>query len=114
MLPPSVRIFVAGQPTDLRRSFDTLAETTRSVLRQDPFTGHLFVFFNRTRNRVKILLWERSGFWLWHKRLEAGTFRLPALAAPVWELDAAHLALILEGIDLAGARRGRRYMRPAI
>jgi transposase len=113
MWPPATRIFVAGQPTDLRRSFDTLAETTRQVLRQDPFSGHMFVFFNRARNRVKVLYWDRSGFWLSHKRLERGTFRLPETECAVLEWNAAELALILEGIDLAGARRRRRYHRPA-
>jgi transposase len=112
MWSPATRIFVAGQATDLRRSFDTLAEMTRQVLKADPFSGHLFVFFNRTRNRVKILYWDRTGFWLSHKRLERGTFRVPETQAAVLEWNAAELALILEGIELAGARRRRRYHRP--
>ena len=61
MLPPSLRIFVAGQPTDLRCGFDALAEATRQVLCQDPFSGHLLVYFNRARNRVKVLHWDRTG-----------------------------------------------------
>jgi transposase len=113
MLPSAVRIFVATQPTDLRQAFDTLAETTRRVLQQDPFSGHLFVFFNRARNRVKILVWDRTGFWLWHKRLEGGTFRVPPALGVAQEMEAAELALILEGIELAGARRRKRYRRPA-
>jgi transposase len=108
----ATRIFVAGQATDLRRSFDTLAETTRQVLKADPFSGHLFVFFNRARNRVKVLYWDRTGFWLSHKRLERGTFRVPQTQAAVLEWNAAELALILEGIELAGARRHKRYHRP--
>lgn len=111
MLPPAVRIFVAGQPTDLRWAFDTLAETTRSVLRQDPFSGHVFVFFNRARNRVKLLFWDRTGFWLLHKRLEGGTFRVPRDGRAVVELEAAELGLILEGIELRGAQRRWRYRR---
>ena len=73
-LPASVRVFVARGPTDLRRSFDRLSAQVQEVLRQDPLSGHVFVFFNRQRNRVKLLVWERDGFWLLYKRLEAGTF----------------------------------------
>ena len=114
MLPPSVRVFVAGQPTDLRCGFDALAEATRQVLRQDPFSGHLFVFFNRGRNRVKVLHWDRTGFWLSHKRLERGTFRIAWRTDGAAEMEAAELALILEGIELAGARRRVRYRRPGV
>ena len=73
-LPASVRVFVARGATDLRRSFDRLSAQVQEVLRQDPLSGHVFVFFNRQRNRVKMLVWERDGFWLLYKRLEAGTF----------------------------------------
>ena len=73
-LPASVRVCVARGATDLRRSFDRLSAQVQEVLRQDPLSGHVFVFFNRPRNRVKLLVWERDGFWLLYKRLEAGTF----------------------------------------
>ena len=73
-LPASVRVFVARGAADLRRSFDRLSAQVQEVLRQDPLSGHVFVFFNRQRNRVKMLVWERDGFWLLYKRLEAGTF----------------------------------------
>jgi len=73
-LPASVRVFVARGATDLRRSFDRLSAQVQEVLRQDPLSGHVFMFFNRQRNRVKLLVWERDGFWLLYKRLEAGTF----------------------------------------
>jgi transposase len=109
--PASVRVFVATGATDLRRSFDGLAGAAREVFSQDPLSGHVFVFFNRRRDRVKLLLWDRTGYWLLHKRLEAGRFRLPAEAAAGLELTAAELSLILEGIDLAGAVRHKRYAR---
>jgi len=114
--PPSVRVFLSRAPTDMRRSFDTLAAMVREVLKQDPLSGHLFVFLNRPRDRVKILFWDRSGYALWYKRLEQGVFRLPeSRDASDVEIDATELALILEGIDLSKAERGKRYSlrRPA-
>jgi transposase len=109
MLSPAVKIFLCAQATDMRRSFDKLAEMTRGVLAQDPLSGHLFVFFNRPRDRVKILFWDRSGFCLYYKRLEQGAFRVPQLDGGGAQLDAAELTLILEGIELAGARRQKRF-----
>jgi transposase len=109
-LPPAVRIFIATQPTDMRRSFDTLAELTRQVLKQDPLSGHLFVFRGRRKDRVKVLFWDRSGFILWYKRLEKGTFRFPESTAGSVEIEAAELALILEGIDLSNATRRARFV----
>lgn len=109
-LPPSVRIFVATQPTDMRKSYDGLANATRSVIARDPLSGHLFVFFNRRRTQVKVLYWDRTGYCLMAKRLERGTFQLaPAGESGVIELEAAELSLILEGIDLGRARRRPRW-----
>jgi transposase len=113
MLPPSVRVFLCLAPTDMRRSLDGLAALTREVLREDPLSGHLFVFFNRRRDRTKILFWDRSGMALYYKRLEKGVFRLAAFERPPGgraEIEAAELALILEGIELAGARRRARFV----
>ena len=104
-LPASVRVFVARRATDLRRSFDRLSAQVQEVLRQDPLSGHVFVFFNRQRNRVKLLVWERDGFWLLYKRLEAGTFA----ALERDEINARELYLLLEGIEVV--RERRRYTR---
>jgi len=110
----AVRIFVCVLPTDLRRGFDGLAATARTVTHQDPLSGHLFVFFNRRRDRAKILYWDTSGYCLWYKRLEAGQFPLcgsvPDQDSLEWDLP--QLMLILEGIDLTDSRRRRRYCRP--
>jgi transposase len=112
--PTSVRVFVYRRPTDLRRSFDRLAAMVQEVLHEDPFSGHLFVFVNRAADRVKVLLWDRSGFWLLYKRLEQGRFRLPEGNGEVLTIDPVKLSLILEGIDLAGARQQKRYHRPIL
>ena len=111
-LPPSVRIFLCTQPTDMRRSFDGLAALTGEVLKQEVFSGHLFVFFNRRRDRTKILYWDRTGLAVWAKRLERGVFTLPTACDPSVALSAAELGLILEGINLNGAKRQRRYVAP--
>jgi transposase len=106
MLSPAVKIFLCAEVTDMRRSFDRLAEMTRSVLAQDPFSGYLFVFFNRPRDRVKILFWDRSGFCLYYKRLEQGYFRPLENRR---EISSAELTLILEGLELADAKRQKRF-----
>ena len=107
-LPPSVRIFVARGATDMRKSFDALAALVCDVIAEDPQSGHLFVFLNRRRNRVKVLWWDRSGYWLLAKRLEQGQFHVYDRAEgkpESFELSSSELALVLEGIDLRGARR---------
>ena len=115
MLPPTVRIYVSAQAVDMRRSFDGLAAATRSLVGQDPLSGHLFVFFNQAATLCKVLFWDRTGWCLFAKRLERGTFKLPQElpdgAASV-EVDIAELTLILEGIDLRGARRRLRWSPP--
>ena len=111
-LPPSVRVFAARGPTDMRKSFDTLAAVVCDVVDEDPQSGHLFVFVNRRRNRMKILWWDRSGYCLLAKRLEQGQFRIYDQAsggAGGYEMTASDLTLLLEGIDLRGARRRRTH-----
>jgi len=112
-LPPSVRVFLCLGPADMRRSFDGLAAMVREIVRGDPLSGHLFVFFNRRRDRVKILFWDRTGLCLWYKRLEEGVFKLPVSLDPSVEVTSAELSLILEGIDLTRAHRQKRYSRIA-
>lgn len=108
-LSPAVRVFVAADPIDLHFSFDRLAGVVRNQLGGDPTSGHLFVFFNRQRTRTKILLFDRSGYVLYYRRLERGTFQLPALpdGANQVEVDAGVFAMILEGVDLRAPRRLR-------
>lgn len=113
-LPASVRIYVAAEPVDLRRGFDGLAATVRSVMATQPANGHVFVFINRRKNRMKLLVWDRTGWLLLYKRLERGTFELPTkpeLGKRHVEVDAGELGLMLEGIDLRDAKRRKRWYR---
>jgi len=107
------RIFVYTRPTDMRKSFDSLAALVRSELGADPLSGHLFVFRSRHGDRLKMLYWDEDGLVVWAKRLEEGTFQLPASEAVGVEIKATDLALILGGVDLHSAKRRRRYRRPA-
>ena len=114
-LPPSVQLYVSTVPVDLRRSFDGLSLYVQSVLCRDPLSGHLFVFFNRRKDQVSILMWDRSGYALYRKRLERGRFRLPAeWSERVVGVEAAELLLVLEGIDLSRAKRRARWQRGSV
>lgn len=106
-LPTSVRIYLARGAPDMRKSIDGLSAVTRQVLEHDPVSGHLFVFCNARQDRIKILYWERTGFWLLHKRLERGTFAWPVPAegdAKPVEIPASDLAALLGGLDLRDAK----------
>lgn len=111
-LPPSVRIFVGTAPCDMRKQIDGIAILVEQGLRQDPRSGHLYVVFNRRGDFVRILFWDRHGYCLFSKRLEKGRFRMPwerDITRATVEMEAAELALILEGIDLRGATRRPRW-----
>jgi len=112
-LPSSVKIFVYTQPTDMRCGFHNLSMLAESFVGQDPFSGHLFVFFNKPGDKCKILFWDRTGFVIWYKRLEEGSFeklKHPPRTSSL-EVDVATLMWVLEGIDLFKARRRKRYHR---
>ena len=118
-LSGAVRIFVCTKPADMRKSFDGLSGMVQEFLEQDPLSGHLFLFFNKRRDRAKILLWDRDGFLLVYKRLEAGTFQKLGPASrgdrstgqAGLELTATDLALLLTGVDVTTAQRRKRYAR---
>ena len=114
-LPPTVRVYVAAAPADMRKSFDGLSIAVTSILELDPTSGHLFCFFNRRANQVRVLFWDRTGYCIYAKRLARGRFALATLVkagSQVVQVDAAELSLVLEGIDLAGAHRRRRFRLP--
>jgi transposase len=112
-LPASVRVYLATSPCDMRRSFDGLHALVNAVMQMDAFAGHLFVFANRRRDRVKILYWDRDGFAIWAKRLEEGTYAMPFSEADEVrrEITAQELGALLSGIDLSEAKRRKRYRR---
>jgi len=113
VIPARMAIYVATERRDLRCSFDGLAGVVREVLRDNPLSGALFMFFNKSADRVKILWWDRTGFCLLYKRLERGTFRVPqglepgATSIPI---EAAEMARILEGIQLPKAKQRARAL----
>jgi transposase len=107
------RIWLATEKTDMRCGFDRLAERVKTVLGEDPLSGHLFVFRSRGGDRLKILLWDGDGFVLWYKRLEEGVFKLPRTeeGRRSVELRASELAMVLDGIDMTKLKRVPRYGR---
>lgn len=117
LLSPHTKVFLAQGSTDMRKSFRALIAMTETVLRQDPISGHLFVFVNRRRDMLKILRWDGSGFWIWYRQLERGTFQLPGAPATNEragvELTPSQLSLVLDGIDLSSARQRLRYRQVA-
>ena len=109
------RIWLAVEAADMRCGFDRLAERVRAVIGQNPMSDALFIFRSRRGDRLKILTWDRDGFVLWYKRLEAGVFKLPKVkdGARSVELRASELAMILDGIDMTKLKRVPRYERRA-
>jgi transposase len=110
-LPPSTQIFLVAGVTDMRKGINGLAAIVAHKIHLDPLSGHLFVFTNRRRNRVKILLWDRTGFWLATKRLERGTFAWPSTNEKSVTLTSEELTLLLGGIDLRATKQRRWYTR---
>jgi hypothetical protein len=133
-LTGSVRVFVCTEPADMRRSFDGLSGMAENLMKQNPLSGHLFLFRNRNRDRLKILYWDRDGLAIWYKRLEKGTWQFPTDLrrrkasvrtepadndddidgdVPAAEITSEELSLLLGGIDLRSVQRRKRYTRPS-
>lgn len=126
-IPSTARVFLATAPTDMRKGFDGLFALVENVIREAPFSGHLFVFRNRKRDRLKVLWWDTDGLAIFYKRLERGNYQFPTDAtvkrhdsnddddaAARCEIRSDELALLLAGIDLGSVKRRRRYQRPGI
>lgn len=121
----SLRVFVCTTPADMRRGFDGLCGMALDVMQQDPLSGHLFLFRNRNRDRLKILYWDRDGLAIWYKRLEKGTWQFPTDVkkpstpsesstatghqAASAEITREELSLLLDGIDLRSVERRKRF-----
>ena len=113
-LSPQIRVFLYRLPTDMRKSFNGLVALTESALKQDPLSGSLFVFVNRSRDRLKILYFDGGGFWLYYRLLEAGTFEelKNHNKSSYLTIDATELSMLLSGVSLmASGRRRKRYSK---
>ncbi len=112
-----VRVWLYARPTDMRKSYDGLSALVKNTLREDPLSGHLFVFINRKRTQMKVLYFDRSGYCIWAKRLEKGRFHYRDHGGDKAALDWTQLKLLLEGIQLKDSRQYKRYrhdQRPCI
>ena len=113
-LPPSVQIWFATEPVDLRKGFDGLGAIVRYEWKRDVFAGHLFVFLGKRLDRCKVLLWTRRGMAIYYTRLERGRFRIPGRMrcnSPV-KLDATELAMLLDGMDIGRVERSQLWAPP--
>jgi len=110
-VPETVPIFLCTQPTDMRKGFDGLSGIVRGAFGADPLDGSLYLFVNRRRDRIKILHFDGSGYWLYYKLLEAGTFEVIHSEDARVQIDSTQLAMLLGGVSLVGARRRKRYHR---
>ena len=112
LIPQSVRIYVAINPANLRKSFEGLSNEIREILGADPLSGHIFLFLNRLRTQMKMMVWTRGGFTIIHKRLEKGRFIFPSRIVPGMtsiEIDAHELSMLLEGLALSSSRSSVRW-----
>jgi transposase len=112
-LPPGIQVFMALEPIDCRKSLDGLSAAVETVFARNLLDGHLFLFLNRKRDRIKILWWDRDGKVIWAKRLERGSYELPRHQPgdTQLQLDATQLALLLGGVQLDAPKR-KRYVLP--
>lgn len=112
----TLQIHLCCTPTDMRKNFDGLCGIIMNAFKKDPVTDGMFVFVNKSRDRMKLLLWDRHGYWLLYKRLESGRFQMPPVDAPsaspkALSITYEQLLLIIEGIDLDSVKRRKRYYK---
>jgi transposase len=110
---PNQRFFLYRTATDMRKGFDGLSGLVRSQIKQDLLSGDVFIFVNRKRDRIKLLMWDRTGFALYYKLLERGTFEIPSAQKSSIELNWPDLVMILEGIEIKSIKRRKRYQKAA-
>lgn len=105
-IPETVEVYVSLQPTDMRKSFDSLAGSVQDIIGKDPLSGHLFVFIDRRGGKIKVLFWDRTGYCQYYKRLESGRVSLPVRGDTSMVITHEQLRLILDGVDLWGIHSG--------
>jgi transposase len=113
-LSAGIRVFICTRVADMRKGFDGLSAMASEVMRQDPLSGHLFVFRNHRGDRMKVLYWGGDGLCLWYKRLEAGTFEWKKGEGGAVEISNAELMMLIEGISLARVERRKRFCLPSV
>lgn len=106
-IPPGIKVYIASKSLDMRKSLDGMSAVVTQQLKQNVFSGQLFVFCNKRGDKIKIFYWDRNGYCCWYKRLERGVFRLPQVQGTMCHVSPAELGLILEGIDLTDRQRLR-------
>lgn len=104
-LPSGIKIYIASNALDMRKSFDGMSYLVSQELQQDVYSGSLFVFCNKRGDKIKIFYWDRNGYCCWYKRLERGIFRLPRVDDKVFKVSVSELGLLLEGIELTHRQR---------
>jgi transposase len=109
-LTASQRFFLFREPVDMRKSFDALSGIVSARMSKDALSGDVYIFIGKSRDKIKLLVWEKGGFVLYYKRLESGTFHLPRL--PDGGLSYSELCLLIEGVEVKITHRRKRYERP--
>ena len=109
-LTAAQRFFLYSQPVDMRKSFDALSGIVIGSMGKDALSGDVYIFIGKSRDKIKLLVWEKGGFVLYYKRLEPGTFHLPKLLDS--SLSYSELCLLIEGVEVEVTHRHKRYMRP--
>ncbi len=105
-LPSGIKIFIATQALDMRKSIDSMAAIVNTALKKNVFDGHIFVFCNKRGDKIKLFYWDRNGYCFWYKRLERGVFRIPRIQqGESFSVSSSELTLILEGIELTHRQR---------
>ena len=101
-----VKLYVCQESIDIRKSFEGLSYMTKTVMKQDSLSGHLFIFFNRIRDKMKVLYWDKNGYAIWYKELQRGTFEKLSKS----EITSGELMCLIEGIKIEGKVRKKRYL----
>lgn len=110
-LSSSNSFYLYSQPTDMRKSFDSLSGLVRNSLGKDPCNGFVYIFINRSRNKIKLLHWQGIGFTLYYKRLEEGTFELPEYGPDVVSITLSYsqIVMLVDGLTIKNIHRRKRY-----